>query len=201
LTQNSGVDGDQLHWPADDDWGLPTTPIAPTIEEDTLAEGADDDLVPSLEAPRQAQRHSQQRGSRISDDVRASLQTIKIVNDKGTESNRSSTTIKATTTNGSGTLTPSGGLNDDDFERALRRFASERDTFLTDLSLSAGVVTKSKPRPKTQRIVGEDATGLKSNVGSIRRRISMRDMSSVKRQPSTLTRNRKSTTVVRHYSS
>ena len=117
------------------------------------------------------------------------MQTIKIVDNKGTDSNRSSTTIKATPNNGSSTPVV---LNDDDFDKALRRFASERDTFLSDLSLSAGVVVKSKPRPKTQRIVGEDAAAVKSGMGSIRRRISMKDMSSVRRQPSTVARNRKS---------
>lgn len=74
-----------------------------------------------------------------------------------------------------------------DFDNALRKFALERDSFLSDLSLSAGAVVPSrlKPRPKTQRIVGEDVgVGLKSGVGSIRRRISFRDMNSMKRQSS-----------------
>lgn len=43
---------------------------------------------------------------------------------------------------------------------------------------------RPRPRPKTQRIVNEDAAGLKSSVGSIRRRISFREMSSTKRQSS-----------------
>jgi len=73
-----------------------------------------------------------------------------------------------------------------DFDKALRKFASERDSFLSDLTLSAGVVVpnRPRPRPKTQRIVNEDAGGLKSGVGSIRRRISFRDMNSMKRQSS-----------------
>lgn len=73
-----------------------------------------------------------------------------------------------------------------DFDRALRKFASERDSFLSDLTLSAGAVVpnRPRPRPKTQRIVNEDAGGLKSGVGSIRRRISFRDMNSMKRQSS-----------------
>ena len=79
-----------------------------------------------------------------------------------------------------------GGLNDHDFEKALRKFARERDSFLSDMNLSAGVVTpnRPKPRPKTQKIVNDDTTGPKSAVGSIRRRISFRDMSSMKRQSS-----------------
>lgn len=73
-----------------------------------------------------------------------------------------------------------------DFDKALRKFASERDSFLSDLTLSAGAVVPNRPKPrsKTQRIVNEEATGLKSGVGSIRRRISFRDMNSLKRQTS-----------------
>ena len=52
--------------------------------------------------------------------------------------------------------------------------------------MSAGAVipNRPKPRPKTQKIINEEVTGLKSGVGSIRRRISFRDMNSVKRQSS-----------------
>lgn len=73
-----------------------------------------------------------------------------------------------------------------DFDRALRKFASERDSFLSDLTLSAGAVVpnRPKPRPKTQRIVNEEAAGLKSGGGSLRRRVSFRDMNSLKRQTS-----------------
>ena len=92
-------------------------------------------------------------------------------------------TIKGIQTNGKGLL------NDVDFEKALRKFASERDSFLSDLTLSAGAVVpnRPKPRPKTQRIVKEDTPGPKPGVGSIRRRISFRDM---KRQSSVASRQR-----------
>lgn len=78
------------------------------------------------------------------------------------------------------------GLNDHDFEKALRKFASERDSFLSDMNFSAGAVmpNRPKPRPKTQKIVNDEAVGPKSAVGSIRRHISFRDMSSMKRQSS-----------------
>ncbi|KMU87251.1 hypothetical protein CIHG_04696 [Coccidioides immitis H538.4] len=49
------------------------------------------------------------------------------------------------------------------------------------------VVSKpTKPRPKTQKIVAEDISPnpLKSSIGSVRRHMSFRDMSSMKRQPS-----------------
>ena len=77
-------------------------------------------------------------------------------------------------------------MNDVDFEKALKKFARERDSFLVDLTLSAGAVVpnRPKPRPKTQKITSEDVNGLKGGVGSIRRRISFREMSSMKRQPS-----------------
>lgn len=181
---------------------MPTTPIGPTIEEDEDGSpGPTTSTAPTptpaaparLSTARQSQRSSQQRSTRNSEDMRWSMQTIKLVESSGTDSNRSSRTIKATPTNGSGTATPNNGWNDDEFEKALRHFANERDTFLTELSVSAGVVTKPKARPRTQRITGDDAATLRSGIGSIRRRISMRDMSSVRRQQSTVARNRKLT--------
>lgn len=127
-------------------------------------------------------RNSYQRLSKLSDEARLSISSFSPSPEKnGTDSNRSSTTIRAVQVNST------SGLNDVDFDNALRKFASERDSFLSDLSLSAGAVVPSrlKPRAKTQRIVGEDVgAGLKSGVGSIRRRISFRDMNSMKRQSS-----------------
>ena len=179
----AGVDSDQLRWAEAEDTNgkpLPQTPVEPTIEEDEQAEAATGITTSSPPTPRHAKHNSYHRLSRLSDDARLSIQSIKITPDKnGTDSNRSSTTIKGIQINGS------GPLNDVDFDRALRKFATERDSFLTDLSTSAGAVVpnRPKPRPKTQKI-GEDAALLKSGVGSIRRKISFRDMSSMKRQPS-----------------
>lgn len=133
--------------------------------------------------PRHVKRNSYHRLSRLSDDARLSIASISLSpNPKGTDSNRSSTTIKGIQINGTTT-----SLSDVDFDRALRKFATERETFLTDLTLSAGAVVPNRPkaRPKTQRIVNNDDGGaLKSGVGSIRRRISFRDMNSVKKQSS-----------------
>ena len=179
-----GVDSDQLRWAEDEDGTnkvLPQTPVEPTIEEDTQAEAAAGLTTSTPATPRQVKRNSYHRLSRLSDDARLSIQSIKITPEKnGTDSNRSSTTIKGIQINGT------GPLNDIDFDRALRKFATERDSFLTDLSFGAGAVVPNRPkaRPKTQRIVGEDAALLKSGVGSIRRRISFREMNSMKRQPS-----------------
>jgi hypothetical protein len=82
--------------------------------------------------------------------------------------------------------------DDFDFDQALVKFASERDTFLTDLSLSAGAITNnSRPRSRvrTQKIVAEDSPSqgsnlLRSGIGSVRRHMAFRDLNSMKRQPS-----------------
>ena len=134
-------------------------------------------------SPRRPKRNSYQRLSRLSDEARLSVASISVTSEgKGTDSNRSSATIRAVQINGHNSI----GLNDMDFDKALRKFTSERDSFLTDLTFSAGAVVPNRPksRPKTQKVVCEDANTLKSGVGSIRRRISFRDMNSVKRQPS-----------------
>lgn len=87
------------------------------------------------------------------------------------------------------------GLPDFDFDEALLKFAAERENFLDDLSFTAGA--KLQPRapmvnPRTERIKAEegDPSGrispLRSIRGSIRRKISFRDMNSVKRQTTTV---------------
>ncbi|KAG7004706.1 DENN domain-containing protein [Physcia stellaris] len=177
----SGVDSDQLTWGREEDLAANNVspPSEPTIEEDRLAEAehVSPDFPPTT--PRNRKRNSYQRLSRLSDDARLSIASISSTPDrKGTDSNRSSATIKGIQIVGKGVL------NDQDFDRALRKFASERDSFLSDLTLSAGAIVpnRPKPRPKTQRIVNEDASALKSGLGSIRRRVSFRDMNSLKRQ-------------------
>ncbi len=174
-----GVDSEQLRWGRDEPSAADgAQPAEPTIEEDKLAEAEDEYSALSPATPRNTKRNSYQRLSRLSDEARFSIASISsTLENKGTDSNRSSVTIKGIQINGKGTL------NDVDFEKALRKFASERDSFLSDLTLSAGAVVpnRPKPRPKTQKIVSEDAAGLKSGVGSIRRRISFRD---IKRQSS-----------------
>ena len=180
---SKGVDSDQLSWARDGDTTDENIPpaVEPTIEEDKAAEdeGRPQDFFQIT--PRKAKRNSYQRLSRLSDDARLSIASIGSTPErKGTESNRSSVTIKGVQISGT------GGLNDVDFDKALRKFASERDSFLSDLTLSAGAVVpnRPRPRPKTQKITNEDAAGLKTGVGSIRRRISFRDMNSMKRQSS-----------------
>ncbi|MCJ1246086.1 hypothetical protein MMC30_003290 [Trapelia coarctata] len=183
----AGVDSEQLRWGEEED-GAPylsqQAPAEPTIEEDKVAEAEEAGAGASPASPstiRHVRGNSYNRLSHLSNEARLSIQSIKSLQEKhGTDSNRSSVTIKGVHVNGT------KPLNDVDFERALRKFASERDSFLSDLSLSAGAVIPNRPkaRPRTQKIVVEDATVSKSGVGSIRRRISFRDMGSMKRQSS-----------------
>ena len=180
----TGVDSYQLRWRKDEDPTdlAPTAPVEPTIEEDKAAEAEADSPDLKGATPKKAKRNSYQRLSNLSDEARLSITSLSLSPErKGTESNRSSTTIKGPQINGNGRL-----LSDTDFENALKKFASQRDSFLSDLTLSAGAVVPNRPkaRPKTQKIISEDAANLKSGVGSIRRRISFRDMNSMKRQSS-----------------
>ena len=163
--------------------------MEPTIEEDKLAEAEEEPATSSPSSPtspmtiRHVRHSSYNRISRLSDDKRLSIQSILSTSDKnGTDSNRSSATIRGIRMNGS------GPLSEADFEKALRKFASERDSFLSDLTLSAGAVVpnRPKPRPRTQKIVADESTISKSGVGSLRRKISFRDMTSMKRQPSVM---------------
>ena len=157
--------------------------MEPTIEEDKVAEAENAPLDLPIQSPRRTKRSSYQRLSNLSDEARMSISSLSISPEKrGTDSNRSSVTIKGVQVNGTG----AARLSDTDFENALKKFASQRDSFLSDLTLSAGAVVpnKPRPRPKTQRIVSDDSQGPKSGIGSIRRRISTRNMNIAKRQSS-----------------
>ena len=140
--------------------------------------------VPDLppQTPRKAKRNSYQRLSNLSDEARLSISSLSLSQEKkGSDSNRSSATIKAIQVNS----TNGGQLNELDFENALRKFASQRESFLADLDITAGAIVpnRPKPRPKTQKIV-DDAPSMRSGIGSIRRRLSTRNMNSAKRQSS-----------------
>ncbi|MCJ1311704.1 hypothetical protein MMC25_005377 [Agyrium rufum] len=186
----AGVDSEQLRWGNDTPSNKRAsngTLTEATIQEDRHEESEGPALTtePPI-SPRHVKRESYSRLSRLSNEARLSIQSINLGQEKSaTDSNRSSATIKGFQ------ITGTGALNDADFDKALRKFASERDSFLCDLSLSAGAVlpSKPKPRPRTQKIVNEDTNGtngLKSGIGSVRRRISFRDMSSLKKQPSVM---------------
>jgi hypothetical protein len=168
--------------------GVPISPpIETTIEEDSEIELAD----PILDsAPRPRARHSRnnswQRLSRLSNDARNSIHSV----DLNSNSNRSSLTIRAVPASSSNVTDNGDALAEFDFDKALSKFANERDSFLEDLSFSAGTVLQSRPpmTNRAERIKHDESemNGRKSPFGkvggSIRRRISFRDMNSMKRQ-------------------
>jgi hypothetical protein len=188
--------------------GPPPPAVDATIEEGSEGETPGS---PTYGTPRAVARHSRNnswnRLSRLSNDARNSIQTLDELDT--TRSNRSSITIKALNINGNGEVSEGvngngngGGLGDFDFDRALVKFANERESFLDDLSFSAGAPIQSRPpmtNPRADRLRIEDQENmgsgpgrrspLRSVGGSIRRRMSFRDMNSTKRQPSTVQRN------------
>ena len=186
--------------------GPPSPAVDTTIEEGSEGEAPGS---PPSGTPRATARHSRNnswnRLSKLSNDARNSIQTLDEL--ETTRSNRSSITIKALNINGNGEVSDNvngggNGLGDFDFDRALVKFAHEREHFLDDLSFSAGAPTQSRPpmtNSRADRLRVEDQENmsagpgrrspLRSVGGSIRRRISFRDMNSAKRQPSTVQRN------------
>ncbi|CZR59617.1 related to lustrin A [Phialocephala subalpina] len=173
--------------------GPPSPQVDATIEEGSEGETP---APPPSGTPRATARHSRtnswNRLSKTPNDKRNSINTLDDL--EPTRSNRSSITIKGPSTNGGG-----GVLGDFNFDEALVKFANERENFLDDLSFSAGAPIQKPPpmaNPRAERLRVEDGEGtpgrrspLRSVGGSIRRRISFRDMSSVKRQPSMVQRN------------
>lgn len=167
-------------------------PVETTIEEDKALE------TETVTSPRPSTSGSptpaaQKRRSRYSFEAHKSIGSIILPLDVGSpNSNRSSAaTLKAPQLGGL-------GLSDEDFEQALRKFASERDSFLEEIHVSAGTVThhnstSTKPtrtRPKTVRINNAEdqapSSGLRNGVGSLRRKLST--MNSMKRQSLTTQR-------------
>ena len=105
-------------------------------------------------------------------------------------SNSSSSTItKASALNTPHTSMNNGARRDFDFDKALLKFAAERDSFLEDLSFSAGTVVPSKPlvHPRAQKVFNDDPQKLEK-ANSLRRRISLRDLTSMRRSPSAINR-------------
>ena len=193
-------------------------PPSPAVDA-TIEEGSEGETPAS--PPRATARHSRNnswnRLSKLSNDARNSIQTLDEL--ETTRSNRSSITIKAVNISGNGETLENGangnggrGMGDFDFDRALVKFANERENFLDDLSFSAGAPTQSRPpmtNPRADRLRVEEQqenvagpgkrSPLRSVGGSIRRRISFRDMNSVKRQPSVVQRNCELESCVRMY--
>lgn len=179
-----------------------TAPLDSTIVED----GEPDDDFTNGNKSRASARHSRQsssnRLSRISLTDRFSIHTLDET-DGNTKSNRSSATIRpinppnlsASNGTGSNGLAPDGStlMGDFDFDKALVKFAAEREVFLEDLTFSAGAKVQARApmvNPRAERIKAEESDSgrlspLRSIKGSIRRKMSFRDMNSVRKQPST----------------
>ncbi|KAH8821222.1 AEX-3 domain-containing protein [Xylogone sp. PMI_703] len=194
--------------------GMP--PVSPgkieaTIEENVEAESPTSPVKPG--SSRATARHSHhnswnQFNNRSSYEPRTSISTLDEL--EGTRSNRSSMTIRgfnaasiedslkniSTPTFDNILATPTtpsfeNSLNGFDFDKALIKFAQERESFLDDLTFSAGAQMHIAPpmtaqRPERLTVGGMEAfprkSPLRSVGGSIRRKLSFRDMSSVKRQ-------------------
>ncbi|CAF3492363.1 hypothetical protein SNK03_012359 [Fusarium graminearum] len=187
----------------------PAVPVESTIIED----GEPEDEWTNGGQPKTNARHSRQnsasRLSKMSLTERFSIQTLDDT-DGNTKSNRSSATIRAVNppdfsngnddSNGnSQNPAPSGTLGegsmfmgDFDFDKALVKFAAEREVFLEDLTFSAGAKVQARApmvNPRMERIRAEESDSgrlspLRSIKGSIRRKMSFRDMNSVRKQPS-----------------
>lgn len=155
------------------------------IVEDEAAEA---DASSILESPRPTSKHSKrnsyQRLSRLSGEAQNSIRSLDKI-PSGASSTRSSATIRAVP---SASPHASANLSDADFDKAMKKFAIDRDSFFLDISFSAGAVSqpsRPRPRPRTQRIVAEDQPpGLSRGIGSVRRHMSFREMNSAKRQSS-----------------
>lgn len=184
----SGIESSQVYDERNPQNGLATSPLAQppvgeTIEEDRALET--DSIRPTSQDGLSNGGSTRRRSAARLSENRQSIGTIIGTDSKQTASNRSSTTIKGVQVGGS-------GLSDQEFESALRKFASERESFLEEIQFTAGVTqqnrtTPSKPRPRPQRVsqnANDEGVGnLRSGVGSIRRRISTMQ-SSLKRQSS-----------------
>ncbi|KAK5127639.1 hypothetical protein LTR85_006980 [Meristemomyces frigidus] len=179
----SGIESSQVYDEADT--SPPPAPVEDTIEEDKALDTSNSNRPTTPGSPTEAAK----RRSRYSFEARKSIGSIINILEPATPaSNRSSATIKGAKLGGA-------GLSDDAFEEALKKFASARESFLEDNHVSAGIVstpTQRRPRPRTVRIAQDESSmgnggggggaGLKSGVGSLRRRLST--MNSMKRQQS-----------------
>ncbi|KAM0348429.1 hypothetical protein ACHAPU_004402 [Fusarium lateritium] len=191
-------------------------PAAIPVESTIVEDGESDDEYTNGDQLKTKARHSRQgsasRLSRVSLTDRFSIQTLDET-DGNTKSNRSSATIRAVNppnfgstngnSNGSGNNSHTPGssgilgegsmfMDNFDFDKALVKFAAEREVFLEDLSFSAGAKVQARApmvNPRAERIKAEESDSgrlspLRSIKGSIRRKMSFRDMNSVRKQPS-----------------
>jgi hypothetical protein len=178
----AGIESSQVYDEKLQPAAVPSTQVDDIIEENRDLE-ADTSRSNTPEALTVTPLDSPRNKARFSYEACKSISSVLGSDSSKTASNRSSATIKAAQPVGG------SGLSDADFDVALKKFANERENFLEDIQFSAGALQpqlqKPKKRPQTQRIISDEAAGgLKSGVGSIRRRLST--MSSLKRQPSVM---------------
>lgn len=166
----------------------PAAPVEDTIDEDRELQI---DRLSNRPTTPGSPTEAVPRRSRYSFEARKSVGSIiNAVEEKVPASNRSSTTIKAVQIGAS-------DWSDDAFAEALKKFASERDSFIEENHISAGTVSTHNPqkraRPRTVRITQDEGSltpngnGLKGGVGSLRRRLST--MNSMKRASSVVSRS------------
>ncbi|KAL2135634.1 hypothetical protein VTI74DRAFT_7584 [Chaetomium olivicolor] len=203
------------------DDGLTPAPPQPQQLDETIVEDGEGEATDSSEATpsRATARHSRQNSAnRLSTMSKLSLtpslsggeDRVLEDTDGNTRSNRSSATIRPIPPPNLGTANTNGnalpGFNgfvrgegigfdglpaDFDFDKALLKFAAERENFLDDLTFSAGAKLQSRPpmvNPRTEKLKADETESgrkspLRSIRGSIRRKMSFRDMSSVRKQP------------------
>ncbi|KAI8963387.1 DENN-domain-containing protein [Daldinia sp. FL1419] len=173
-------------------------PASATQVEGTITEDhePDEDQPDPTASPanKSKARHSRQNSdNRLSKISTSSIHTLEEL-DGNTRSNRSSATIRPIPLPAA--ANHESLLGDFDFDKALVKFAAERENFLEDLSFSAGAKTQSRPpmvNPRAERIKADESSGRMSPMksirgsirGSIRRKISFKDMNSVRKQPTT----------------
>lgn len=135
--------------------------------------------------PRHVKRDSYHRLSRLSDEARLSIQSLDNKAIDRTNS-RSSAAVRKVISPGSRMSTV---LSDVDFDKALKKFTTDRDSFFVDLGFNSNAAPTPRSqnlRPQTQKIVPEDLEqGSTRSFGSIKRHVSYRDRNSTRRQPST----------------
>ncbi|KAI1101901.1 DENN-domain-containing protein [Jackrogersella minutella] len=174
-----------------------STQVEGTITEDGEPDDHDEPAARSASpsANKTFARHSRQNSNNrlskasFTNSIRDTLEEL----DGNTRSNRSSATIRPNPLP-AGVSGQDGLLMDFDFDKALVKFAAERENFLEDLSFSAGAKTQSRPpmvNPRAEKIKADESRmspmkSIRGSIrGSIRRKISFRDMNSVRKQPAT----------------
>lgn len=155
-----------------------------TITEEGSSEHDDFSI---LQSPRGSAGHSRhdsyQRLSHLSDEARHTIRSL----DSATKSrsNRSSMTLRPAAAPFDPRM--STAISEVDFDKAMNKFATNRDDFYLDLTFNPVETpqpARSRSRVQTQKIVAQDdpAPLPNRNFGSIRRHLSFKDMSSTKRQ-------------------